>query len=283
MKTLSGGLTTHVAQEVTTLATCWKCTLRDTSVFGFTDHDSDVPVDGVTYVASGGYTPSAIQSTTGLQDDTLNVQGVLSLITNADLRAGRWDFADIEIFQVNYKDLTMGTIALRKGNLGQVRMGKVRFEADLLGLISRLQQSIGRIYTPGCNADLGDARCGINLATFPDGTVTGAVTTVTSRRQFADTSLTQPTGWFDGGKVTFTSGLNAGTAYAREVKTYNATGDIVVVQEPFPYVITVADAYTITAGCLKRYAEDCRTKFNNVVNFRGFPSVPGTDRMTSGT
>ena len=283
MKTLSAGLTTHIAQEVTTLCTCWKCTLRDATVLGFTDHISDLVVAGVTYQAAGGYTPTAIQTSSGLEVDNLTVQGVLNSpnVTNADLRAGRWDFAEVEIFQVNYKDLTMGTLPLRRGTLGQVRMGKVRFEAELNGLLQRLQQSIGRVYSPGCNADLGDARCGINLATFPDGTVTGSVTAVTSRRQFADSGLTQPSGWFDGGKVTFTSGANDG--YEREVKTYSSSGDVVVLQEPFPYDIAVADGYTMIAGCLKRFAEDCRDKYDNVINYRGFPHVPGIDRMVSGT
>jgi len=113
----------------------------------------------------------------------------------------------------------------------------------------------------------------------PDGKVTGSVTGVTSRRQFADAGLTQPTGWFDGGVVTFTGGANAGLS--REVKSYSASGDQVILQEPFPYDIALSDAYEITAGCDKSFAT-CGAKFDNVVNFRGFPHVPGIDRMVSG-
>lgn len=276
----SNAVTTHAAGTVTTLATGWKVTLRDGTVLGFTTHIEDQVIAGVTYQTLGGGTPTAIQTSAGLEPDTLQVLGVLvsPQIINTDLRAGRWDYAAVELFLYNYKDLS-ATLLLRKGTLGQVRMGKVRFEAELEGLTAKLQRTIGRVVGP-CNADLGDPRCGIDLGVFADGTVAGSVTAVTSQRQFADAGLTQPTGWFDGGVVTFTGGLNTG--YAREVKTYNATGDIVVLQDAFPYAIALADTYEITAGCDKGWTT-CGTKFANRVNHRGFPHVPGMDRMVTGT
>jgi uncharacterized phage protein (TIGR02218 family) len=40
-------------------------------------------------------------------------------------------------------------------------------------------------------------------------------------------------------------------------------------------------AFTIYAGCDKRLAT-CRAKFDNVINFRGFPHMPGNDALRSG-
>ncbi len=40
------------------------------------------------------------------------------------------------------------------------------------------------------------------------------------------------------------------------------------------------DAFTIRPGCDKSFAT-CRAKFDNAVNFRGFPHVPGTDQVLS--
>ncbi len=40
------------------------------------------------------------------------------------------------------------------------------------------------------------------------------------------------------------------------------------------------DAVRIEAGCDKR-AETCRLKFNNLLNFRGFPHIPGEDWQMS--
>jgi uncharacterized phage protein (TIGR02218 family) len=52
-------------------------------------------------------------------------------------------------------------------------------------------------------------------------------------------------------------------------------------QLPMPYALTVGDAYSLQPGCDKLLAT-CKVKFNNVLNFRGEPHVPGTDRLFRG-
>ena len=54
MKTLPANLATHVASRATTLATALKITRTDATVFGFTTHDVDDIVSGVTYSANPG-------------------------------------------------------------------------------------------------------------------------------------------------------------------------------------------------------------------------------------
>lgn len=279
MKSISAALLAHIQGETTTLATCWKVTRTDGQVFGFTDHCSDLTIDGVVYSASSGYTATSIQSASGMNVDNLDIHGALdsNTITEQDLLAGLWDFAAVEIFIVNYSDLTMGSLNLRTGNLGAVQTGRGMFVAELRGMMQRLQQAVGRLVMPACNADLGDSRCGINLETFTDGTVAGTVVSVSSNRQFTDTSLTQAAGWFDGGLLAWTSGMNAGLA--AEVKTF-ASGAITL-HLPMPYAVQTGDAFTITVGCNKSLAT-CRDKFSNVVNFRGFPHLPGIGRIGSG-
>jgi uncharacterized phage protein (TIGR02218 family) len=44
--------------------------------------------------------------------------------------------------------------------------------------------------------------------------------------------------------------------------------------------IAVGDTFTVTAGCDKRFAT-CVQKFDNAVNFRGFPHIPGNDFVMS--
>jgi uncharacterized phage protein (TIGR02218 family) len=89
MKNISVALATHIAGEVTTLATCWKLARRDNVVFGFTDHDTDITVDSIIYKAASGFTPSAVQNTVSLSVDNLDVEGMLSAgnITEADIMA----------------------------------------------------------------------------------------------------------------------------------------------------------------------------------------------------
>ena len=44
--------------------------------------------------------------------------------------------------------------------------------------------------------------------------------------------------------------------------------------------VAPGDAVTLVAGCDKQFAT-CKSKFDNVVNFRGFPYMPGNDAALS--
>ncbi len=284
MKSISPELATHLAGEVTTLATCWKLTRRDATVFGFTDHDNDILYDGVTYQAATGFTPSAIQNTGNFSVDNLDVEGMLTSgsITETDIQAGLYDFAEIEIFQLNYVDLTQGTLKLRRGWLGEVSMHRQQFIAEVRGLTQRLSQTIGELFSPSCRATLGDNRCKINLA---EHTVTGSVTSTASILQFIDSARGEASNTFSFGVISFTSGANAGLRM--EVKEHlliAGQGGQITLALPMPYSIAVNDGYNLTKGCDKTLAT-CSAGFNNVINFRGEPHVPGLDRMleTAGT
>lgn len=284
MKQITTDLATHIAGEVTTLATCWKLTRRDSTILGFTDHDCDIVFDTLTYKAATGFSPSAVANSASLQVDNLDVEGMLASesITESDILAGVYDFAEIEIFQINYADTTQGILKMRKGWLGEVSLTRQHFVAEVRGLTQLLSQDIGEYFSPSCRAALGDTRCKIDMAAH---TVTGTVTSVVSRSSFIDGTRAEASALFTGGKITFTSGANNGLSM--EVKEYiyrSGTGGILTFALPMPYSIANGDAYSLQKGCDKTIAT-CHTRFANVVNFRGEPHVPGLDRMleTAGT
>lgn len=273
MKARSTALAAHQAQDGTTLAWCWKLTRRDAAVFGFTSHDQPLTFAGTTYEAASGFTPSAIAASSDLAVDNLEVNGLLTSasITEADLLAGVWDGAQVEIFELNWADLSQGRMLLRTGTLGNVTAGSTAFTAELRGLAQALQQPVGRVYSPLCDAALGDARCGVNTAPL---VVVGAVTVVGNRRQFTDASQSaHPLDWFGGGLVTFTSGANAGIGM--EVQAF-AAGGAFTLHLPLPSDPAVGDTYEAVPGCRKRL-QDCKDKFANVIRFRGFPHLPLND------
>ena len=47
-----------------------------------------------------------------------------------------------------------------------------------------------------------------------------------------------------------------------------------------PEPIAAGDTFDVTAGCDKQFST-CHDKFANVVNFRGFPHIPGNDFVIS--
>lgn len=274
MKPLSTELQTHLQGEVLTLAHCWKITRRDATVLGFTSHDQDIVYDSVTYYSSPGFTPSDITSNAELAVDHLDVEAVLdsSFMTEADIMAGLYDFAQLEVFLLNYRDLTQGALNLRTGWIGEVTVGRGYFVAEVRGLMQSLSQHIGELYSPSCRAKLGDSRCQVNMSGY---TVTGTVTSVSNQRVFADSSRSEASGYFDFGKITFTSGANAGLSM--EVKEF-LQGDAIRLMLPMPHAITIGDTYSLQAGCDKTLST-CASRFSNAVNFRGEPHVPGIDNM----
>lgn len=188
--TLSAALQTHYAGTTTTLCTLVTVTRLDGIVLGYTDHDADVRYNGITYLA-GTYNPSSIVSTADMAVDNLEITAILNdaIISQADLLAGLWNYATVQLEQINYKDLTAGTRILRKGRLGAVTLGST-VKAEFRGLTQALQQTVGELSSTRCRADLGDPRCGIDLTPY---TVTGTITSIDpDNRTLGDASRTEP-------------------------------------------------------------------------------------------
>lgn len=280
MKSLSAALQSHLASGATTLAWCWRLTRRDGVVKGFTDHDRNLAFDGTTFEAASGFTASDIKDGVGLSVDNLDVTGALSsnALTDIDLSAGRYDDAKVEIFRVNWAD-TSQRVLMRSGSLGEVKRTGTTFTAEVRGLAHYLQQPKGRLFQNTCDADVGDARCGVNLslATYKG---TATIASVISARRFTVAGLAAfAHDFFSRGLVTFTSGAANGTKI--EVKTHNKIASTVTVElwANAPGPPALGDMFSITAGCDKRF-ETCQEKFANAVNFRGFPAMPGNDFLT---
>lgn len=276
MKTgISTALRNHYAAGSTTLATCWKATLKDGTVVAATSHQRDIVFGGVTYLSAAAYTPTDIESSADLSPDNLELEGFLAspAIRTVDLHTGLWDYAAIEIFEVNYKDLTMGRNRVRDGTLGEVKGSFAKFRAELRGLTQAYSRKIVSLILQDCSARLGDARCKINIALH---THNGTVQGITDNRVIQDAARTEPYNYLTRGLLTFTSGLNAGLSM--EVKINDGLG-YVTLQQGMPFAIAIGDTYTVTEGCPGRFDEDCKTRFNNVLNYRGHPAhiFPGSD------
>jgi len=279
MKQLPPALQSHLDSGATTLAWCWRLTRRDGTRQGFTDHDRDLLFDGTTFAAATGFTATEIKDAVGLSVDNLEVESALSSdsLNEDDLAAGLFDDAAIEIWRVNWQD-TDQRVLMRSGSIGEVRRAGPAFTAEVRGLAHYLQQPKGRLLQYACDADLGDARCTVDLAN-PAFRGTGTVLAASSLRLFTANGLGAFAGdWFTRGLVTFTSGANAGAS--QEVRRH-AFGSPVTIElwQPMVRAILPGDAFTVTAGCDKQFAT-CRAKFANGVNFRGFPHIPGNDFIT---
>ena len=198
MRTLDLGFRTHIESGATTLASCWKITRTDAAVLGFTDHDAMLSFGGTDYLPmlDGGEVPARL----GGQIDTGEVIGVLrsDAIAEDDIAAGLYDGAEVETWRVNWRDVSQ-RVLLRRATIGEIVREDGQFRAELRSGQQVLNRVRGRMYSPLCDAVLGDPRC------------------------------------------------------------------------------TVSHAHTDFALGCDRQLRTCRERFDNVVNFRGFPHIPGND------
>jgi uncharacterized phage protein (TIGR02218 family) len=275
VKILPDGMQAHLDGGATTLCWCWKLARGDGAVQGFTDHDRTLTFGGTDYQAASGFTASEVQSSLGLTVDNLTLAGALSAATlnEADLAAGLYDNAAIEIWRVNWADVVQ-RVLMRSGTLGEVTRSGGAFSAEIRGLAQALNQPLGRAFGHLCDADLGDARCGLAITA-----VQGAVVTAVDSRRFIVSGLDGfASGDFTGGKLAFTSG--AANGQAMEIKRHGVSSGIVSIElwQSLSETAAAGDEFSVTPGCDKTFAT-CRARFANAANFRGFPYMPGNDAV----
>lgn len=274
MRALDPAFQAHLDSGATTLATCWRIERRDGVVLGFTDHDRPLSFDGVDYLPQSGAAGAALASTADLAADNSEIAGALDAdaLSAGDLAGGRYDGARVEIWRVNWAASAMRAL-MKTGVIGEVTRDGDAFRAELRGLSALMDQPRGRVYQRLCDANLGDARCGVDTED-PAFSTSGAVIAASDAQSFEASGFSGfADGWFAQGLVAWTSGANAGAR--AHVRTQTAAG-AVTLWLPAGAAIAPGDAFTASAGCDKRFAT-CVAKFANAVNFRGFHLMPGND------
>ena len=279
MKSLTPSLQAHLDEGTTTLAWCWRITRADGVRFGFTDHDLTLTFDDTAFEPESGLTASEVRSGSDLSVDAQDAEGVLSSdrITETDILDGLWDNAEVEVWRVNWARPGQ-RVLMRRGAIGQIRRGRMAFVAEVRSLAHVLGQTVGRTFQSTCDAELGDARCGVDLEN-PVFKGTGAVIELLRDRAITASGLVGfAPGWFTFGTLEWTSGANAGRR--AEVLSHDIDDGIAVLTllEGPVRAIAKDDAFTLRAGCDKRI-ETCGAKFANMANFRGFPHIPGQDTI----
>lgn len=278
MKTLPGALATHVALGTTTLGYLLRITRAapDNQVFAFTSADADVTISSVLYKSAPGLDVSSIALSAGAAVDNLELTTLDdgSVFTRADVLGGLWRNAVFSLQRYNFASPSDGVETIMAGVLGEVRYMRNSLAVELRGLQQFLQQPIGSVSSKTCRARLGDSMCTKALGPF---TFAATVTSVTSNQVFTATALVQAADYFGEGILTWTSGPSINLI--QKVKTHN-TGGVLTLSLPMFQNVQVGHTFSIVAGCRKRLAEDCVTKFSNVLNFQGEPHLPGVDAVT---
>jgi uncharacterized phage protein (TIGR02218 family) len=274
-------LFSHLASGATSVCRAWGVERRDGEKLGFTDHDNDLAFEGFRFRADSGMTAKALQQTMGLSVDNTEAIGALNsaAVTEIDLMSGRYDGAEVRAWLVNWKNVEERVLQFR-GTMGEITRSGGAFRAELRGQTDALNQPQGRVYQRGCSAILGDVACGFDLnrsgysAELP-------IETLAERRLFRFSNLVGfGERWFERGKLTVLSGAGRGLVGQIKNDTQVGTYRSVELWEQLGTNLATGDLVRLEPGCDK-LAETCRAKFNNFLNFRGFPHVPGEDWLIS--
>lgn len=278
MRALDPALKAHLRSGTTTLATCWRVKRRDGFVLGFTDHDRPLSFDGTLYLPNSGATGSVLSSSADLAVDNGDIAGALcaDALSADDLAAGRYDGATVSVYRVNWSAPEQ-RVFMKQGVIGDVRRDGDGFRAELRGLSHHLGQATGRIYQPMCDVNLGSPQCGVDLRQAEFQT-TGRVTALRDEQSFlADGFAGFADDWFTHGLLHWTTGANANLS--AHIKQQASLGAISL-WLPAGAAMAIGDQFTASAGCDKRH-DTCKNKFANIINFRGFPFMPGNDAAIS--
>lgn len=267
MRTLSTAQAASVAGETTTLCRLCDLTLANGTTISLTDFDVDLIVGATTYHAAIGFEMSAIQTDVGTSTSNVLLKVLLDSATGlsrAAIEAGALDGATVEITAIDWT-LLAEKIALFSGEVKLATYhDELYAELEVEPILSRDLMLSVDLFSSNCRYDLGDARCGVNIAALSKAfTVAG----VADSQSFA-TSLTDADGAFDSGLITFDSGLNAGLAI--EVQSYVHASGGVVLRLATPFALAVGDTGTAYPGCDKTLKGGCAL-YANQINFGGEP------------
>jgi len=261
------------------MADAFTFNLRSGLVLCYTNADVTFSYNGNTYLANSILVDGLkYKAAIGLEVDQ---QQITVAATSADtltggapflqaLRDGSFDGCEIERDRVFFSDrvggTAVGSVTLFKGRLGVIEeigrtSAKLTVNSDLVLLDIDMPRNI---YQPTCLHTLYDSGCTLVKNAFGTSGIVGSGSTASVIKWGgAGASFLQ-------GSITFTSGANAGaTATVGSV----VAGTSLTLLYPLESAAAPGDGFTVYCGC-DHTPGTCQSKFNNLVNFRGFPFVP---------
>ncbi|MEQ1688243.1 MAG: DUF2163 domain-containing protein [Sphingopyxis sp.] len=265
-------MTAWLSEPLVPLAWCWRAQRRDGVVIGLTTHDAALEIDGVDYAPTPGMRPSAIHQRAGLDGASFEIEGALSsaAITARDLVQGRWDGAALTLLVADWQNPGTSNVVIATGRIGAISSEGTSFTAELLGRDAVLDAPFIPETSPECRAELGDARCRVDMAARVHRAKVVAVDSsgILFDRTWSDGDLTY-------GRLRWLTGDMRGLGAV----IIDQIGARVRIAGASEAGVAPGMAAELTEGCDKR-AATCGLRFANIDNFRGEPHLPGLDLLT---
>lgn len=256
-------------QELEGVATFWRIYRKDGVMIALTSHDRDLYFDGIRHRGSPGMVPSAIRRTADLGSDSAEVQGALTddSIAPADLGAGRFDGAQVEIGLIDWE--TLENAVLYQGTIGGVAEEAGSYQADLQSVKEALQTDPVPRTSPTCRAQFCGPGCTLNPVRFTHEAALSAIDLEENAVTFAHPLAGE---LFESGFLRWLDGPHAGL----QMEILRAQGNSLILDRLLDQHLQLGARALLREGC-DHTLGTCRDRFRNGINFRGEPFLPGND------
>jgi len=260
---------------------------------GFTSNSRNMTLPGytVTFKATPSISPTTVESALN-EPSTVEVIGayMADSFDEDDVLNGKWDGAKVQVLVTCWDDTDFGQWIVHEGDLGEFESYQNYFKAESRGYMARLNNEVGPATSRLCRVkEFRDSECGHTASTVSVGgtsyNVVNSMTVATVNDRVtltlnasAGTANNPPSTFFDSGFIAVSStAVDLGTL-KRGILDHTYNGGVshtITLQQPFPFTVTVGDVFNLVAGC-NRTIDDCLL-YDNVVNFRGEPYIPGIE------
>lgn len=171
VKSATAGMLTTLGRTDPTVARCVKIKRLDGFILAMTEIEKaltlNVDADGSqTYAGFPGLFPSELESSDDLRPGQFEIETVLDAagIADADIIARKWQGAAAKYFVTDWANAANGI--LKQGasyRIGELWRGDYGCRVTLLDAFDLLAVPRAHTVTIPCGAELGDARCGVEL------------------------------------------------------------------------------------------------------------------------
>jgi uncharacterized phage protein (TIGR02218 family) len=223
---------------------------------------------------SNSYLPVTGLSRSGIEDTGEISKSSLDLIAPEDFYIASLfevyppsDVVELEILRLHRDDLTDAkTFWLGRVINAEWRVGSASLACESLFTQMR-QPGLRRAYSRSCPHLLYGADCRASQLSFVESLTAEAI----DASGFVITSGiagTFPAGYFAGGKINLE--ISPGVIERRGIRTH--VGDLLTMTHPISAMVP-GDIFSAWPGCNKT-REVCVGRFNNILNYGGFPYIP---------
>lgn len=266
-----GQLKEVLKHNITHLISCWIVKRNDGLILRFSDSIENIIFENEIYISHAGFKLNEINENNLLNFNHSKIEGVIEndLITNEDLLLGKYDQAIVENFLIDYKNLDLGRIFIKRGYIGNIKIsGHNKFIAEIKDPLELADQHLNCRYSINCRANFGDNKCKIDLTKYY---YHGSITKIIDQKTFLDENCSKDSDYFNYGMIIFTK-QNIKT----NIKFYiNNLFELVM---PVKFDLRKGTNFVAIAGCDKTL-KMCSNRFNNIANFRGEPYIPSYEKI----